>query len=55
MVSEVDGYIEEEIEINTYFLHLQIKTKLWDKIKYLIKTINRGKTEKIHENQIQFR
>ena len=27
IIGEVDGYIEEKMEINTYFLLLQIKTK----------------------------
>ena len=52
IIGEVDGYIEEK-NGNKYLILasrdrnnevLETYTKLWDKIKYLIKTINGGKS-----------
>ena len=54
IINEVDGYIEESNE-NKYLVFvstdknkevLEKYTKLWDEIKYLIKTINGGEAGK---------
>ena len=51
--------LKKIMEINTWFLLLQANTKkvltkyteLWDKIKYLIKTINRGEYNSIEAGE----
>ena len=61
-MDEVDEYIKEKNE-NKYFGFISIDgnkvlakfTKLWDEVKYLIETINRGKKKKYEKDFMKIR